>query len=445
MDGGGALDVEAELRSAATSGLMDLTGHPDGPPLSPPPGVVTRLDRLAESVRRLAATLGSSLELRWENVCTSRAAILGLHRSGRVSANGTCRLLRAQDDVWVAVNLSRPDDLASVQAIVEGRGSGDPWEVLASAASTMPAASLAQRAQLLGVPAAQLPMPGVDGTRSEAGCGVTDAGCGVTDAGCGVTDAGCGVTEAGCRVTEAGCRVTDMWTPSSSTIREMNVVDLSAMWAGPLAASILTRAGATVTKVESVSRPDPTKKVPAFYRMLQPPGQRTVTLDFAIESGRRELRRLLDRADLVIEASRPRALEQLGCGPFDVASRPGRVWVSITGHGRAGPGKDWVAFGDDAAVAGGLVAWETEDLPVFLGDALGDPLTALVAAEGALAAIAQGGGKLLDVSMARCAASVVGSAPRQPALRAKHASEGGWFLEVGGHPVPVLPPQVRQW
>ena len=60
-------------------------------------------------------------------------------------------------------------------------------------------------------------------------------------------------------------------------------------------------------------------------------------------------------------------------------ARDGRVWLRITGHGADGERADWVAFGDDAAVSGGLVGG-TDSEPVFCGDAIADPLTGLHAA-----------------------------------------------------------------
>ena len=61
----------------------------------------------------------------------------------------------------------------------------------------------------------------------------------------------------------------------------------------------------------------------------------------------------------MIEASRPRALAQFGLDAVDIVTANGgpQIWVSITGYGRNGEGANRVAFGDDAAVAGGLVTW----------------------------------------------------------------------------------------
>jgi crotonobetainyl-CoA:carnitine CoA-transferase CaiB-like acyl-CoA transferase len=110
----------------------------------------------------------------------------------------------------------------------------------------------------------------------------------------------------------------------------------------------------------------------------------------------------------VIESSRPRALEQLGVDVHrHMTTRATRVWVSITGYGRRGPGRNRVAFGDDAAVAGGLVAWEHAE-PRFCADAIADPTTGLVAAAACLAALVAGGSWMLDIPMAGVAAHLAG-------------------------------------
>ena len=81
-----------------------------------------------------------------------------------------------------------------------------------------------------------------------------------------------------------------------------------------------------------------------------------------------------------------------------------QVWISITGHGRA---VDRVAFGDDGAAAGGLVAWDEEG-PCFAADALADPLAGITAAGVVRTAMVAGGRWLVDVSLAGVAAHVEG-------------------------------------
>jgi hypothetical protein len=196
--------------------------------------------------------------------------------------------------------------------------------------------------------------------------------------------------------------------PPRPDLTGLVVVDLSALWAGPLCGDLLARAGATVVKVESTQRPDGARRGPAEFFDLMNGSKRSVALDFRDHNDVRILRAVLRRADVVIEASRPRALAQLGLdGPDLVGAGGPQVWVSITGHGRAGEAANRVAFGDDAAAAGGLVVWRN-GVPLFCADAIADPLTGLTAADACLHALAEGGRWMLSVSMSAVSAAFSG-------------------------------------
>ena len=165
------------------------------------------------------------------------------------------------------------------------------------------------------------------------------------------------------------------------TLTGLIVVDLSALWAGPLCGDLLARTGATVVKVESTQRPDGARRGPTEFFDLLNGRKQSVALDFQSHAGVRILHDLVQHADVVIEASRPRALAQFGLdGPDLVRAGGPQVWVSITGHGRDGDAANRVAFGDDAAAAGGLVVWR-DGIPLFCADAIADPLTGLTAAD----------------------------------------------------------------
>ena len=179
------------------------------------------------------------------------------------------------------------------------------------------------------------------------------------------------------------------------------------MWAGPLCGQLLARAGATVVKVETRARPDGTRAGPSAFFDWMNSGKLSYAVDFDEPKG---LRRLLEAADVVIESSRPAALAHRGLGPTDIARRDGRVWLRITGHGADGERANWVAFGDDAAVSGGLVGGTDGD-PVFCGDAIADPLTGLHAALAVAESLSRGGGELIELSMAAVAATYATDAP----------------------------------
>jgi hypothetical protein len=320
-----------------------------------------------------------------------RAALLGLSRRGEVSCGGATRLLPARDGA-VALSLARPDDVDLVPALVEGPVT-DPWEAVASWLSRTPAGPARDRAVLLGLPV------GLVGESSG-------------DLPWVVLSQAAGPTPARARPL---------------------VVDLSALWAGPLCASLLSMAGCDVVKVEDVRRPDGARRGPAAFFDLLNGTARQVTLDLATPGGRAELRRLLAGADVVIEASRPRALAALGCAAEDVvAAATSLTWVSITAHGRD---QDRVGFGDDAAAAGGLV----HD-GCFVADAVADPMTGVHAAVAALAGVLEGGTRLVDVALSRTAAVAAG-VPRPQAEVARR--DGRWWVETAAGPVPVAEPRTR--
>jgi hypothetical protein len=387
----------------ARSGLMQLTGPPAGPPLAPEAPVLPRAGLVAAAVTALASRAGDPVRPDLRHLLAYRASLTGRRRAGTVSAGGTCRILRAADG-WLAVNLARPDDRDSVPAILARPLDRGPWAELAADAAVRPAADLAAAAQALGVPAAVLasapPVPAVLTRLGAAGTG------------------------------------------------PRLVLDLSAMWAGPLCARILGQAGWRVLKVEDARRPDGARSGPAaFYADLHA-GSPAVRLDFGSAAGRAELARLAAQAGVVIESSRPRALRRLGLIAEDwLAAAPGRVWVSLTGYGRANP-QQRVAFGDDAAVAGGLVARTADGTPVFCGDAIADPLSGLFAALAALAALAAGGGWLADVAMAGVCADLArpSAAPaRQHVISATAPgpagrTDSGWTVRHGTASAPVCGP-----
>jgi crotonobetainyl-CoA:carnitine CoA-transferase CaiB-like acyl-CoA transferase len=194
------------------------------------------------------------------------------------------------------------------------------------------------------------------------------------------------------------------------------VVDLSSLWAGPLCGHLLTLLGARVVKVESTHRPDGARSGgEAFYDLLHG-GQESVALDFRTDKGKAALAGLVEAADVVIEGSRPRALRQLGIVAEDVLSASrNKTWVSITAYGRTGPWANAVGFGDDTAVAGGLLAFDPESgVPAPCGDALADPLTGVHAALAALACRLGGGRWLADLSLREHVAATLGEDPEEP-------------------------------
>ena len=380
-------EVPDPVADWARSGVVPLTGHSDGPPLVPPGRAATLAREIGE---RLATAPGAHpVRLDGARLLSERAAFTGHHRRGAVSVGGSCRLLPTADG-WAAVSCARPDDRQLLGALVGAELPSDPWPAVAAWLREHGSDELGERAELLGLaagpvrapPAAPRP-PGRAQDRGVAG---------------------------------------------------LLVVDFSALWAGPLCAHLLGLAGARVVKVETPDRPDGARLGnPEFYRLLHA-GHRSVVLDPGTSRGRRAIADLVAAADIVIEASRPRALAGFGLDARATVAA-GTVWISITAGGRA---SNRVGFGDDIAAAGGLVAWDARGTPVFCGDALADPLAGLVAADHALSAPP---GTLVDLAMSAVVGSTVDIGNDASATARKE--NGSWVVDTASGPVPVASPHRR--
>lgn len=308
-----------------------------------------RLDELAALVR--CPPFPSANDLMRE-----RARINRLRIPGRVSAGGGCRFYETSDG-WVALNLARAADRELLPALFSTEEPGDPGKAF----WTLGERQAVARGRILGLALA--------GLSEEAGFPALEIVC-------------------------HGSRATPRPAPV--------VVDLSALWAGPLASRLLRLTGCRVTRIESLGREDPLRHSdPEHFAMLDS-GKKTVALDLRTSQGLDRLHRLIDAADIVIEAARPRALLQLGIDANAIVrSKPGLVWMTITGHGGAGEAAEWVAFGDDAAVSGGLSRelWDATGQIGFVGDAIADPLAGIAAAGYAMRQYRGGHGARMVLSM----------------------------------------------
>jgi len=363
------LDTQSRSRLAdavprwAASGAMALTGIADGPPETAPAVIAPRVDALASGVADAAGAIGRRVEIDGLALLGERAAIAGLTRQGSVSVGGAARMVAAADG-WLALNLARPEDTASVPALVGSAIDPNNWASVAEAVAARPTDELIEMATLLGLPLAAVPTT----LRSAP---------------------------------VAPWQLLHVASQRSPRRRPPLVIDLTSLWAGPLAGSLVAAAGARVIKVEGENRPDGTRAGPRDFFDLLNSGKEMVALDFGNREDRARLRGLLESADLVLEGSRPRVMDALGIDPRELAEN-GVSWISITGHGRNGAAANRVAFGDDAAVAGGLFVAGAP--PRFVADAVADPIAGLAAALVALTLLAGEHCAVVDVPLSRAAA-----------------------------------------
>lgn len=132
------------------------------------------------------------------------------------------------------------------------------------------------------------------------------------------------------------------------------VVDLTALWAGPLATALLADLGAEVVKVDPAARPDGLARHRAFHHHLNSAKQ-VVDLDLRDASDRRRFEALLDRADLLIDSFSRRVMPNFGYGRPALAARwPRLAALSITAFPASAAEADWIAYGPGVHAAMGL-------------------------------------------------------------------------------------------
>ena len=126
----------------------------------------------------------------------------------------------------------------------------------------------------------------------------------------------------------------------------VRVVDLTSVVSGPFATMFLADQGADVVKVEplggditrrSRQSVDPTGQFSALFISTNR-GKRSIAVDLKQPEGIEIVRRLIGRADVLVQNFRPQVMERLGLGePAMRALNPRLIYVSISGAGDSGP------------------------------------------------------------------------------------------------------------
>lgn len=343
------------------------------------------IHRLTNEIERLTGLAGNAVRLHPDWIL-DRSDSVDLGPAGKVSANGSCRLLLAKDG-WLALNLPRKTDLELIPALVEANIDHADWQDVTERIRRRLKREVRESAARLGL---AVSIPGEVNTRNEF----------------------------------PFVSPTEYSTDSTRGHKMPRVVDLSSLWAGPLCGSIFAAMGADVLKVESIHRMTigEAGRSPHHHRLNSK--KRHLQLDFRSERDLEKLRHLLSNADIVITNGRRRAFEQLGILPSKIMKgKPSLIWIAITGYGFYGPKSHRIAFGDDAAVSGGLIDYADDGSPKFMGDAIADPLTGLSAAIAAIEMMMKGRGAFIDASLSRVAAGAARSIRQATATTSGHISE----------------------
>jgi len=201
----------------------------------------------------------------------------------------------------------------------------------------------------------------------------------------------------------------------SGPLAGLVVLDITRVVAGPFCSMLFADLGATVIKVEHPDEPDYARSFPpfvgdagdelsAFFTQFNR-NKLGVTLNLKSPEGHGLLKKLVRRADILVENFRPGTMDKLGLG-YEVLRQenPRLIYTAISGFGRTGPNASKPAYDNTGQAAGGLWSMNgyADRPPVRVGTIIGDLAASLYAAIGTLAALRQvektGLGQVVDVS-----------------------------------------------
>ena len=176
----------------------------------------------------------------------------------------------------------------------------------------------------------------------------------------------------------------------------IRVVEAGQLIAAPFCGQLLGDFGAEVIKIEPPGKGDPMrqwgqqKNGTSLWFPIIGRNKKSVTLDLRLPAGQEIARRLIAKADILIENFRPGTMERWGLGyePLSAAN-PGLIMVRVTGYGQSGPYAHRAGFGAIGEAMGGLryVVGDPTTPPSRVGITIGDELAALFAALGACMAL----------------------------------------------------------
>jgi crotonobetainyl-CoA:carnitine CoA-transferase CaiB-like acyl-CoA transferase len=211
--------------------------------------------------------------------------------------------------------------------------------------------------------------------------------------------------------------------PPAGPLKGLRICELATVLAGPYATMVLADLGADVIKVEPPEG-DATRgygppwvgsgddRVAAYFLSVNR-NKRSLRLDLRQPAGRDVLRRLLAKSDALVENFRPGGLARLGFDDDALAAiNPRLVHLAISGFGPAGPDADRPGYDFIAQAVGGLMSVtgfpdEAGGGPTKVGVAISDIVTGLLGAVGLLAALRDGRGQRIDISLLEATLAVL--------------------------------------
>lgn len=193
-------------------------------------------------------------------------------------------------------------------------------------------------------------------------------------------------------------------------LHDLRVIEMGQLLAGPFCGQLLGDMGADVIKVEPPGRGDPMRDWGQGEEKVQweviGRNKRSVTCNLRVPEGQALARKLIARADVLVENFKPGTLEKWGLSPDQLhKDNPGLIIARMSGYGQDGPYSDRAGFGGIGEAMGGwrYIVGEPDRMPSRMGISIGDTLCASYGCMGVLAALHHrdktGQGQVVDTAL----------------------------------------------
>jgi len=206
-------------------------------------------------------------------------------------------------------------------------------------------------------------------------------------------------------------------------LKGIRVLDFTRVLAGPYCAMMLCDMGAEVIKVERPRTGDdarffgPFIKGESGYYMSLNRGKKSITLNLKHEEGKKIVKRLIKKVDVILENFRPGTMEKLDFGYQDIKKiNPRIIYASTSGYGQTGPISRMAGYDIVAQAVGGImsITGSPDAPPTRVGTSIADILAGMFTAYGIMIALYNreqtGKGAKIDVAMVDSVTSVLENA-----------------------------------
>lgn len=177
-------------------------------------------------------------------------------------------------------------------------------------------------------------------------------------------------------------------------LTHIRVIELGQLIAGPFCGQLLADMGADVIKVEPPGKGDPMREwgrgdYPLWWTVCAR-NKRCVTANLRIPEGQEIVKKLVKKADILLENFRPGTMEKWGLSYEELSEiNPGLIMVRVSGYGQTGPYSARAGYASVGEAMGGMrhLSGYPGQKTCRTGLSIGDSLAATYACVGALAAL----------------------------------------------------------